>query len=464
MQFTTSKCSILRFARQTTTTSSLRTSRTLIGKLLSTRTSATLVTNSPDSSRFWSRQSSFFTNNQTLGQLETKLLDQRNSIYTELERTQTKHEPESWPPPTIPLQAYKPVPPLTLGGTLKIYSQLAKSRLTFLNVLAAMSGVALSPLPVSVPVLLATATGTMLCSASANTFNQLSEVPFDAQMARTRNRPIIRKAISPLHAAAFGVTTGIVGPAILLAYTNPVTAALGFGNIILYSGIYTALKRRTIVNTWVGAVVGAVPPLMGWTACGGSLIPSSTTPLSLYLPPFLSSSQITTYISSLPSWMSDLVTTTPLLDNPLAPLALFLFHFSWQFPHFNAFSHYVRSSYAQAGYAMLAVTDPKKNALVSLRHAVLLIGISSVLIPLSGLTEWTFALTSLAPNAFFLHWSHKFWKYGGDKTARSLFAHSLWYLPVMLGLMMYHKRGTDWLSWLGLREATVSTADEVREK
>ncbi|CAG8682127.1 12071_t:CDS:1, partial [Acaulospora colombiana] len=415
-----------------------------------------MAANPLESIKSWSRQTSFFTNNQTLGQLDSKVLDQRNSIYTELERSQAKHEPGSWPPSTVPLQAYKPVPPLTFGGTLKVYSQLAKSRLTFLNVLAAMSGVALSPLPASVPVLLATATGTLLCSASANTFNQLSEVPFDAQMARTRNRPIIRRAISPLHAACFGVTTGIVGPVILLAYTNPVTAALGFGNIILYSGIYTALKRTTIVNTWVGAVVGAVPPLIGWTACGGSLLPSSTTPLSLYLPSFVSSSQITTYIASLPSWASELVTTTPILDNPLAPLALFLFHFSWQFPHFNAFSHYVRSSYAQAGYAMLAVFDPKKNALVSLRHAALLILISSVLVPLSGLAEWTFALTSLVPNAFFLHYSYKFWKYGGDKIARSLFAHSLWYLPVMLGLMMYHKRGTDWLSWLGLREAPVT--------
>lgn len=352
------------------------------------------------------------------------------------------------------LEHYKPIPPLTLGTTLKVYAQLSKARLTVLVVLTAMSGVALSPLPVGLPVLLGTALGTTLCSAAANTFNQISEVPFDAQMARTRNRPLVRKAISPFHAACFGAATGIAGPAILLAYAGPVTAALGLGNILLYSGLYTALKRRSVANTWVGGIVGAIPPLMGWSACGGSLLPTTSTPISLYLPSFLSSTDLYASLATqLPTITDGLVTLTPTFDNPLAPLTLFLLHYAWQFPHFNPLSHLVRTSYAQAGYAMLTILDPKKNALVSLRHAIFLVFLSSFLVPLSGLTNWAFALTSLVPNAVLVHWSWKFYRFGGEKIARTLFAHSLWYLPVMLGLMMFHKRGMEWLEWLGLQSS-----------
>ncbi|KAG8866552.1 Protoheme IX farnesyltransferase, mitochondrial [Serendipita sp. 405] len=390
----------------------------------------------------------FFTSNQTLTSIE-KRQDQQYSDSLQLGKAeQDTQSIDVWPSSAVPTSSYKPVTPFTVGNTLKVYFQLSKARLTTLVVLTAMSGVALSPLPVGVPVLLATAVGTTLCCASANTFNQITEVPFDAQMARTRNRPLVRKAISPLHAACFGVVTGVAGPAILLAYAGPVTAALGLGNIILYAGLYTALKRRSVVNTWVGGIVGAIPPLMGWSACGSSLLPSTTTPMSIYLPPFLNSTDLATYISTqLPALSHGLATTTPLIDNPLCPLALFLFHYAWQFPHFNPLSHLVRSSYAQAGYAMLTVIDPKKNALVSLRHSILLLFLSSFLIPLSGLTDWTFAITSLVPNAVLMGWSWKFYRNGTEKVARTLFGHSLLYLPVMLGLMMYHKRGMDWTTW-----------------
>ncbi|OBZ72666.1 Protoheme IX farnesyltransferase, mitochondrial [Grifola frondosa] len=337
--------------------------------------------------------------------------------------------------PSLP--AYREAEVLTARRLLKIYAQLSKSRLTVLVVLTAMSGVALSPLPTSVPVLLATAIGTALCSASANTLNQLQEVPFDAQMARTRNRPLVRHAVSPLHATGFAIVTGISGPAILWAMVNPTTAFLGAANIALYSGLYTWLKRKSILNTWVGAVVGAIPPLMGWAACGGHLLPSAAHPVVVFLPSFL---------TSVPMDVS-------LMDNPLAPFALFMFLFSWQFPHFNSLSHFVRDSYAQAGYKMLCVISPSKNALVSLRYALLFLPICSILVPLSGLTTWTFALTSLVPNLICIEAAWKFWKKGGEKEARRVFQHSLWFMPVVLGLMMFHKRGMDWGSWFGLGEA-----------
>ncbi|CAG7852836.1 Protoheme IX farnesyltransferase, mitochondrial {ECO:0000256/PIRNR:PIRNR001773} {ECO:0000256/PIRNR:PIRNR001773}; AltName: Full=Heme O synthase {ECO:0000256/PIRNR:PIRNR001773} [Serendipita indica DSM 11827] len=171
----------------------------------------------------------FFTSNQSLSGSYTTYKVQHLRSQT-LSQHRLNHGEREWPP-SVSLEHYKPIPPLTLGTTLKVYAQLSKARLTVLVVLTAMSGVALSPLPVGLPVLLGTALGTTLCSAAANTFNQISEVPFDAQMARTRNRPLVRKAISPFHAACFGAATGIAGPAILLAYAGPVTAALGLGNI-----------------------------------------------------------------------------------------------------------------------------------------------------------------------------------------------------------------------------------------
>jgi len=321
---------------------------------------------------------------------------------------------------------------LTPRRLLKVYSQLAKSRLTVLVVLTAMGGVAMSPLPTTASVLLSTALGTALCSAAANTINQIREVPYDAQMARTRMRPLVRKAISPTHALGFAVATGLAGPALLWTMVNPTTAILGALNIALYSGVYTSLKRTSIVNTWVGAVVGAIPPLMGWTACGGGILPSSEYPIHIFLPSFL---------SSMPVDLS-------LIDNPFAPFALFMLLYSWQFPHFNSLSHLVRASYAQAGYKMLSVINPAKNALVSLRHTLLLIPLCSIVVPLSGLTTWYFAMTSLVPNAIWAHAAWKFWRQGSEKHARTTFHHSLWYLPIVLGLMMFHKQGVDWTSWM----------------
>ena len=355
------------------------------------------------------------------------------------------------PPPqqAVPLASYRPIPALTPARLLGIYAQLSKSRLSAFNVLVAMSGVALSPLPTTVPVLLSAALGTALCSASANTLNQLQEVPYDAQMSRTRGRPLVRRALSPAHAAAFATGTGLAGPALLCAMCNPTTALLGAANIALYAGPYTWLKRRSVWNTWVGAVVGAVPPLMGWAAVGGTLLPSAAHPVAVYLPPlpFLLASS------------SQAQAAAPMmLENPLAPWALFALMFSWQFPHFNALAQFVRGSYAQSGYRMLAVLDAQRNRRVAVRHVLLLTGICSALVPLSGLTTWTFALTSLVPNAIWVRAAWQFNKFGSDAHARTVFTHSLWWLPVVLGLMIVHKNNVDWLQWIGLR-----VTDEEKE-
>jgi len=366
-------------------------------------------------------------------------------------------------PPVLPASSYRAIPALTPTRLSGIYAQLSKARLTSFNVLVAMSGVALSPIPTTVPVLLSTALGTALCSASANSLNQLQEVPYDAQMARTRARPLVRRALSPAHATAFAATAGLAGPALLWSMCNPTTALLGAANIALYVGPYTWMKRRTIWNTWVGAIVGAVPPLMGWAAVGGTLLPSAAHPIALCLPPALTTDAFA-FTGPFLTTMSSTSNSSALLllDNPLAPWALFALMFSWQFPHFNSLAQFVRGAYAQGGYRMLAVLDPRKNRLVALRHVVLLTGICSVLVPLSGLTTWSFALTSLAPNAIWLRAAWRFNRFGGDAHARTVFAHSLWWLPVVLGLMIVHKNNVDWLQRMGLGGAEEEIEETVQ--
>jgi heme O synthase-like polyprenyltransferase/ABC-type methionine transport system ATPase subunit len=360
------------------------------------------------------------------------------------------------PPPTAPsapLDSYRPMPPYTLKRLIGVYSQLSKRNLSILMTLTATTGLALSPLPLDLPLLINLTIGTFLTSAAANTFNQILEAPIDAQTPRTRVRPLVTRRVTPFHAAVFGVVCTVLGGGILWFGCNPTTAALGLGNLVLYAAVYTPMKRFSVINTWVGAVVGGVTPLMGWTATGGSLWPTWDQPLVLNWPsstaPALSpepSSTVTT---------NTIEPTTP--PNPLTPATLFLLLFSWQFPHFNSLSHLIRANYALSGYPMLSVLSPRLNALVSLRHSIALIPITAIMAPLSGSVDWSFALTSTIPNIYFTREAIKFWKYQTEANARRLFFVSLWYLPVVLGLMMAHntvqKRG--WLK---------STSKEKEEK
>lgn len=98
------------------------------------------------------------------------------------------------------------------------------------------------------------AIGTGLCSAAANSINQYHEVPFDAQMSRTKNRVLVKGIVSPLHAIGFAIAAGGTGICMLYYGVNGLTALLGAGNLFLYTSIYTPMKRYSILNTWVGSV------------------------------------------------------------------------------------------------------------------------------------------------------------------------------------------------------------------
>ncbi|KAI8318615.1 protoheme IX farnesyltransferase [Martensiomyces pterosporus] len=282
----------------------------------------------------------------------------------------------------------------TLKDLPKVYGDLSKDKLTAFVVLTAMAGYAIAPGATQVGTLLWTTMGTTLCSASANSFNQWIEVPYDAQMSRTRNRPLARHALAPLHALAFGATTGAAGVASLWVFVNPLTAGLGLANIVLYAAVYTAMKRLTIANTWVGSLVGAIPPLMGWAAATGSLGPGA--------------------------WV---------LGGMM---------FAWQFPHFNSLAYTLRADYSKAGYRMMSVTRPRLNARVSLRYALLMFPLSAMM-PVVGLTDPWFLLDSSLINGFMAWCAYEFWKHPDAKKSRRLFFSSLAHLPVLLILIMIHK-------------------------
>lgn len=293
------------------------------------------------------------------------------------------------------------------------YIKLTKPNLTVLVTLSSICSYAISPNTASISELLLLTLGTALCSGSANAINMGREPEFDKRMIRTSSRPVVKGIISPQQAFKFAAITGSAGSAILFFGVNPVVAALGLSNIILYGWCYTSLKRKSILNTWVGAIVGAIPPLMGWAASS-----------SLYHPG---------------AWC-------------LASLL-----YAWQFPHFNALSHNVASQYKQAGYVMTAAENPRLNARVSLRYSILMFPICFGL-SYFGVTDWIFCIDSSIANAWLTVLAYRFWKQqninhkikpqlsnlaieAANTAARKLFWCSVWQLPVVLVLAMLHKKG-----------------------
>ncbi|KAK3091553.1 hypothetical protein FSP39_020761 [Pinctada imbricata] len=274
------------------------------------------------------------------------------------------------------------------------YLRLSKIRLTGLVVLTSMAGYAMASLPFDFLTFTSATFGTALTSCSANAVNQYFEVPFDSQMNRTKNRVIVKGLISPLHAVTFAGVTGSAGLLILGFGANPLTAGLGAFNLLLYTLVYTPMKRMSIINTWIGSVVGAVPPMMGWAAHTGTLDPGA--------------------------WL----------------LAAILY--AWQFPHFNALSWNLRPDYSRAGYRMTSVVNPALCKRVALRHTVGILGLCS-LAPVIDLTTWTFFATSLPLNAYFVYLAWNFYRKGNSNSARKLFRFSLLHIPILVALLLVSK-------------------------
>ena len=316
------------------------------------------------------------------------------------------------------------LPARSLRRLLTLYLSLSKPRLTFLVVLTTATTYSLYPVPELLSPLsdstssLSTLTlafllaGTTLSSASANAFNMFVEPAHDGKMSRTRNRPLVRGLISSRGAFIFALASGIAGIVTLNYGVNPTVAQLAAANIIIYAGAYTFLKRISVVNTWVGALVGGIPPLMGWAAAAGHFNTSDSGWQGLLLGE-----------KNVGGWL----------------LAALLF--AWQFPHFNALSWSAREEYRRAGYKMLACVNQGMNGRVALRYSILMfplcVGLAAV-----GVTDWGFAATSSVVNGWMCWHAAKFWwKSGTGGSARGLFWASVWHLPIVLVLAMAHKKG-----------------------
>jgi len=242
--------------------------------------------------------------------------------------------------------------------------------------------------------------GTFLMSASANSFNQLIEIRNDAAMNRTAKRPLPSGRISPTHARGWASLAGMAGVGTLFAGTNCMTAGLGATTLGLYTLVYTPMKQQTPLNTWVGAVVGAIPPVMGWTAAGGSLMSLEAATLGT---------------------------------------ALFL----WQMPHFFALSWMYRNDYAQGGYRMIPLHDPSgaKTSALCLEYSLYLAALPPICWA-TGLTSCMFAVESAAFNGVLILAAWRFYSNSerGQAHARRLFLASLAYLPIFFGCLLIHQR------------------------
>lgn len=290
-----------------------------------------------------------------------------------------------------------------------------------------------------------------MCSASANAFNMLYEPKTDAKMTRTKNRPLVRNLITTRAGLLFAIVVGATGVGGLYFGVNPTVSGLGLANIILYAGVYTPLKRVTAFNTWVGAVVGGIPPLMGWAAAAGETATKDGSWRELLL---------ANDGSSLGGWL-------------MAGLL-----FAWQFPHFMALSWPIREEYKAAGLRMLAWTNPARNARVALRYSLIFTPICLALCA-AGVTSWVFAITSAPVNFWLAREAVKFYKKEGHAgSARGLFWASVWHLPAVMILALLHKKGMwtrTWKSVMGedtdgewedeeLEEMASMTAYKVAEK
>ena len=277
------------------------------------------------------------------------------------------------------------------------YIDLTKPRLNFLVVASSAAGYYLgtSGTPDAVLMLEAVA-GTALVAAGAAVLNQVYERDTDALMRRTRQRPLPDARVGLSDATMFGSVLASGGLALLVARANGLAAALALLTLLVYLAIYTPMKRRTSIATLVGAVPGALPPLIGWTASRGTVDAGGA--------------------------------------------ALFAIVFLWQIPHFMAISWMYRDDYHAAGFPMLAVVDPEGRR--ASRQAVIY---SAALLPV-GLTPWLagiagvpYALIALVLTSALAALALWFARARNDTTARALFFGSIIYLPLLWVAMIADK-------------------------
>ncbi len=274
------------------------------------------------------------------------------------------------------------------------FISLTKPRLNSLVVLTAGLGYYLgAPASPMLWGLVHTVIGSALVAGAAAAFNQIAERDLDESMERTRLRPLPSGRVHPGEARRFALVLAIIGILQLAAFTNLIAASVALATLLSYVVVYTPLKRRTHWATLVGAVPGALPPVIGWTAAHGAL--------------------------SVEGWV------------------LFGIVFLWQLPHFHALSWLYRDDFERAGLPVLAVIDESGGR--ASRHALLY---ALALFPVSlapaavGLADTTYAIGALALNIVFVLVTVLFVIHTTSAHARTVFRTSLVYLPLLWGLLV----------------------------
>ncbi|MCP2041999.1 heme o synthase [Pontibacter sp. HSC-36F09] len=230
--------------------------------------------------------------------------------------------------------------------------------------------------------------GGLMVTGAANIVNQILEKDLDKLMKRTANRPLPTSTLSVAEAATFGVLIGVGGLSILAGFFNTLTAAIALLSLILYGFIYTPLKRISPINVFVGAIPGALPPLIGWVAATG--------------------------VVSVEAWI------------------LFGIQFIWQFPHFWAIAWVLDEDYKRAGFKMLPMEGGKnlKTAIQIMIYTLLLIPLS--LLPLQfGMTGTTSALIAVICGVLFLAQTFHLMRTCTNKAAMNIMFGSFLYLPIV---------------------------------
>ena len=321
------------------------------------------------------------------------------------------------PPPSVVLQPENPflhVAEPSTSLTMSHLWRLSKGPLTTWVAISAFPGYLISVAWPFDPLIAGSVfIGTALTSACAQTLNQVIEKDRDSLMLRTRMRPLPTGSVDSTSALMFAGASGCLGAAVLsVGAAGVVPAAIACSTAALYAGVYTPLKVLTEYNTHVGALVGAIPVLIGFAAAG---VP---------------------------------------LGSCLSPWGLFALQTLWQFPHFYALAWLHKEDYAAGGYRMAPMLDLNghKTARMCVPYLAALTALPFVLSGL-GVTSYMFAISGSIPNVLWIWLGWRPFSVAPSKaTARSFFLHSLWYLIAMYGAFTLHAdekgvcKENDWRS------------------
>jgi protoheme IX farnesyltransferase len=284
-------------------------------------------------------------------------------------------------------------------GTTRLsdYLGLVKPRLNVLVVATSGAGYYLgSPGTPDLWKMAAAVAGTALVAGGAAALNQVYERHTDALMPRTRSRPVPGGRVPVNDARLFGIALSAIGIGLLAVRANGLASALAAATLLIYLIVYTPMKRRSPLATLVGAVPGALPPVIGWTASHGGLSAGGAV--------------------------------------------LFGIVFIWQMPHFMAIAWLYRDDYRRAGFPMLPVIEPegRRTGRQAVVYAAALLPVS-LLPTLIGLSGIPYLVTAAGLGAILLGLSIRFARYRTDRFARALFLASIIYLPLIWVAMILDK-------------------------